>query len=426
MKNLGVSTLLGIWLAATGHAVGSPCSPSSVPPLSNRELSQNGALVKSGNLTGMGFVVGWKEGEAWIAAPAHVVYGDDPTPEHPEAFRAGLEIRLFGDNAPRRLCDESPGPRQGAADLVFLCVEWAGRPFFSQGVLARRIVVGEELALIDIGTGQQFHGSITKAPESGSSGKVVTPGSEGDVEVLGAATKGLAFGVVGQSGALTASARGVIGLYLAKGTQGRYHILSMPAIRSIAEVALVPWQLGYAEYFDCTATRKVCLSAETSVKPAGVSMRSIFSPGTYDLRSGSCQTLPEGRYEIVVPPLGPSCEPKVLAVYSEPEDLQLALRCSVALMGTWRTEDGDELGCVEIQLGRAQCSGLIKQGFGRFDGTINAMGQGYSIFGSFYDPAGNPREASGKLAWSGERLEGEIRRQQEIPKPLKLRRVVDQ
>lgn len=154
-------------------------------------------------------------------------------------------------------------------------------------------------------------------------------------------------------------------------------------------------------------------------------MRSIFSTGSYPLSPGSCAALPEGRYEIVVPPLGPTCEPKVITVHSAAEDLRLSLRCSVSLTGTWRAEDGDELRCFETQMGSAHCSGFGKQGLGLFEGTVSAKGLGFAIVGFFSDPAGNSREASGSLRWSGEFLAGEIRRQLEPPKQLKLKRAED-
>lgn len=358
----------------------------------------------------MGFVVGWRQGEAWIAVPAHIVFGEGVTPTNTATYRAALDIRLFGDTVPRRLCDKGPIPPQGFADLSFLCVNWQGRPFFNDGVLARRVKAGDELSLVDFANGQQHRGSVVKAP-----GADKAVGARGDVEA-----KGLA-GVHGQSGSLTASAGGVIGLYLGEYTD--YSILSMAAIRAFAEVGNVPWQLTYSEYYDCTAVRNVCFTAETEIAPASVSMKNIFASGTFPLPRDACVALPEGRYEIVVPPLGPTCEPKSIAVYAAAADLQLALRCSVALMGTWRTEDGDELLCAETQMGSAQCSGLIRQGYGMFTGSISAKNQGFSVLGSFFDPTGNSRQASGTLHWSGGFLVGEIRRQLEPPRPLKLKRM---
>lgn len=412
MENRLVLMLVGLLAAASGHAAAGPCSPPPVPSLSARELLQNGAVVKSGSFTGLGFVVGWRQGEAWVAVPAHVVFGEGVTPIDMKPYREGLEVQLFGDPSPRRLCDEGPTPPQGFADLAFLCVEWSGRPYFNEGVLARKVRIGDELTLVDAATRQQFHGSITKVPVAG---EVVR--EKGDIEAQGLQ------GAKGLSGALTANAGGAVGLYL--GHDVGFPILSMSAIREFAGVADVPWQLVYSEYYDCTVTRNVCFTVETEVAPASVTMRNIFAPGSYSLTAGSCTALPEGRYEIVVPPLGPTCEPKIISVYSAAEDLRLALRCSVALMGTWRTEDGDELLCVEIQMGRAQCSGLARQGFGFFEGSVNARGQSLTILGSFSDPSGNSREASGSLRWSGEFLIGEIRRQLEPPKQLKLKRVED-
>lgn len=411
MGNRLISTFIGLMAAVSGPAAPEPCSPS-VPSLSARELLQNGAIVKSGSSTGLGFVVGWRQGEAWVAVPAHVVFGEGVTPTDMTPYREGLEVQLFGDPASRRLCDEGPTPPQGFADLAFICVEWSGKPFFNEGVLARKVRIGDELTLVDPTVEHRSSGSITKVPVAGEAVR-----EKGDIEAQGIG------GVKGLSGALAASAGGAVGLYLGQGTA--FPILSMPAIRMFAGVADVPWQLGYSEYYDCTATRKVCFTAETEIAPATVTMRNIFSPGSYSLPAGSCTALPEGRYEIAVPPLGPTCEPKLISVYSAAEDLQLALRCSVALMGNWRTEDGDELICVEIQMGRAQCSGLGKQGFGFFEGTINARGQSFAVMGSFFDAAGNSREASGSFRWSGESLTGEIRRQLEPPKQLKLKRVED-
>lgn len=415
MEKRVIAVLAGLLCGVSGHAATAPCSPSSVQPLSIRELSKNGAIIKSGTREGMGFVVGWQQGEAWIAAPAHVVFGKDADPVDPddmESYRAGLEVRLFGDTAARRLCDKGLSFPQVPADLAFICVEWAGQPFFNEGVLARRVKEGDELTLVDFANGEQSRGSVTKTPKAGEKA-----GATGDVEAKEI------DGISGQSGALTATAGGVVGLYLGKDT--RYHILSMSAIRAKAALALVPWQLGHAEYYDCTAVRNVCLAVESEVAPKGVNLRNLFSPGSYPLSPGSCAALPEGRYEIVVPPPGPVCEPKVIAVHSAAEDLRLSLQCSLSLTGTWRTEDGDELLCFDTQVGRARCSGLYRQGFGLFEGTANARGLSFTLSGSFMDPAGNSQEASGSLRWSGELLTGEIRRQLEPPKQLKLKRVED-
>lgn len=410
MERRLVVTLIGLMLGASGRAAPAPCTPSSVEPLSVQELSRNGAVVKSGTRHGMGYVVGWREGEAWIAVPAHVVFGPGVRPRDTAPFRAGLDVRLSGDTAARPLCGEDPKPPQGAADLSFVCVEWTGRPYFNEGVLARRVKEGDEVTLVDFASGDHYRGSVKKTQGGGE-----TVGAVGDVEAQGF------DGLEGQSGAIAANAAGIVGLYLGKETSR--HLLSMPAIRSFAELALVPWQLTYAEYYDCAAVRNVCLTFETEVAPAGITLRSLFSPGAYPLPADGCAALPEGRYEIVVPPRGSTCEPTFIAVLSAAEDLRLSLRCSVALRGTWRTEDGDELLCVGTQMGIARCSGLGRQGLGIFDGTFNARGRSLSIAGSFYDAAGNRREASGSLRWSEGFLAGEIRRQLEPPRQLKLKRV---
>lgn len=410
MKRGRLAALAGLLLGAAAHAAPAPCSSSSFVPLSFEEMARNGAVVKSGDREGMGFVVGWRKGEAWVATPSHVVFGKGvrPNPRNMPAIRAGLKVRFAGESAARPLCDKDP-VSQGAVDLAFVCVEWNERPLFNEGVLARRVREGDGLTLVDVASGGRHPGSLTKAPRSGEA-----VGEQGDMEADGFA------GVQGQSGALTANGAGVVGLYLGKLTSR--HILSMSAIRKQAELARVPWQLFDAESYDCTAVRNVCLAFETEVAPEEATLRSIFSPGSYPLRAGGCAALPEGRYQIAVPG-GSTCEPKVVTVLSAENDLRLSLRCSVALMGTWRTQDGDELRCVEIQMGRAQCAGLGRQGFGLFEGTVNAQGRGFSILGSFYDPSGNRRDATGSLRWSGGLLEGEIRRQVEPPRPLKLKRV---
>jgi len=410
MKRLFLTPLAGLLFGGVAQAAPPPCVPPGFVPLSMDEMARNGAVVKSGDRDGMGFVIGWRNGEAWIAVPSHVVFGKGvrPSPLDMPSVRAGLEVRFVGESAARQLCDKDPVP-QGAVDLAFVCVEWNERPLFSEGVLARRVREGDELTLVDVASGDRYSGSLTKAPRPG---EVV--GERGDMEADGFA------GVEGQSGAPTANGAGVVGLYLGKRTSR--HILSMSAIRKQAKLALVPWQLFDAESYDCAVNRNVCLSFDTEVAPEGATLRSIFSPGSYPLRAGGCAALPEGRYEIEVRG-GSSCEPKVVTVLSAEDDLRLSLRCSVALMGIWRTQDGDELSCVEIQMGRAQCAGLGRQGLGLFEGTVSAQGRDFSILGSFYDPSGNRRDATGSLRWSGGRLEGEIRRQLEPPRPLKLERV---
>jgi hypothetical protein len=412
--------LIGLLAAVPGGAGTAPCPAPPVPSLAVRELSLNAATVKSGDRTGLGFVVGWKKGEAWLAVPAHVVFGKGvlPTPREIQQARGGLAVRLFREDRPRRLCDEGPSPPQGLADLAFVCVEWTGRPFFNEGVLARRIRAGDGLTLIDVGTGQEFHGSVAAAPAASGD-----PFDEtgGDGTAGGFEKDESALGVAGQSGAVTASPGGVVGLYL--GHDAGYRFLSMPAIRAAAEVALVPWQLTSSEYYDCTETRSVCYTAETEVVAASVTLKNVFAPGSFTLQAGRCAPLPEGRYEIAAPPSGPSCEPKVVSVYAAKEDLRLGLRCAIVLMGTWRAEDGDELTCIETRMGNAQCNGLGHRGWGVFAGSINVKGSGFSLLGSFYDAAGNPKEATGSLRWSEGALIGEIRLQLEPPQPLKLQRV---
>lgn len=391
------------------------CPPAAIPDQSVSEWSRNTAVVKSAAGNGRGLVVGWltgegaRPGQAWVAVPAHVVFGpESPTDTAP--FRAGLQVRLLGDERPRDLCESArnPRPRQGMVDLTFVCVQWSGVPLFTIGVPAASVSVGDQLQLLRADAGAEFVGAVAAIRSD-----------DRQIADIQTTFKGFATG----SGSPVASPAGVVGLYLgADETPTGGRVVSMRLIQAKAQaVAGVPWQLLENEYYDCNRTRRVCAAIERGIVPAALTFRSIFRPGSGTMKPGTCADLPEGKYELAAPP-GTACEPRYVAIHAAGEPLQLKLECAPVLSGTWKTPSGDWLTCLDNGLGGARCSGLFGLGNGMLDAILSARGTQVSLSGSFVDPAGGRHSASGGLSWAAGRLSGEIRREQESPQPIELKR----
>jgi hypothetical protein len=122
-----------------------PCKEPTVDAASAREWSQNVATVIANGVSGYGLVVGWSIDRAWLAVPAHVMFGGDASTDQAgplnrlTVLREPISIHfgLGGDSRP--LCAglaANPLPRQDLdVDLSFLCVAWSLNPTFNTSVL---------------------------------------------------------------------------------------------------------------------------------------------------------------------------------------------------------------------------------------------------------------------------------------------------
>lgn len=403
----------------------SPCPPPVIVAASVREWSQNIAVVKSGDRSGLGLVVGWQPGQlgqagqAWLSVPAHVVFGKGVRPSDVSSYLAHLTVRLVGDEAPRLLCPSlpppavNPKPPQGAVDLSFVCVRWDGRPIFNTGLIARAVHLGDDLLLAGPTIAEVVRGKVLRTP---------TPSevASDSGEVQAAQLKG----IESFSGALTVSPAGVVGQYLGKDYRGG-QTLSMAAIRALALKAGVPWQLMDSEFYDCTISRRLCTAVDGELAPASITMSNLFTVASHSVSMGACADIPEGKYKVVLPTGSLSCEPQYLSIFGADDALTLTLRCAPRLGGTWRTEDGDTMLCVEAEAGAAICSGLSRVGFGIFEGRLSANGKHVTLSGNFRTSLGTQRVASGELTWASGRLSGQVQREQNPPRDIKLQRVED-
>jgi len=406
------ATVLAIATASVATAR-TPCNSPIVAEERLREWSQNIAVISSGDQTGLGLVVGWTSGKAWIAAPAHVIYGGGSTAAgrnaaylaavQDQSFRAGLSVRFIGNSVARRLCADDLRPPQSlfgeppqSLDLTFVCVEWQRPPMFNTGLLARSVSPGDELVLAYFGREEDKRGRLKAV--------LAAVDSHGG-DVLAATPSGEA----GLSGALAVNPAGAVGLYLGMDTDRL--ILSLATIRKAALVAQIPWQLEDSEFYDCTLKRTVCATIDRGVLPTAVTLRDVYGSEVFSLPVNECTAVPEGKYEIKPTPSEITCEPRNVVLYAQPDHLPLALHCAVSLAGAWRAKGKVELTCIDMGIGSAQCGGLAALGLGFFQGQLHVddSGRHISLSGYFSDAvSGNPRNASGSLTWRAGHLSGEV------------------
>jgi hypothetical protein len=409
---------LALALAAQLAGTIPPCPKPAIEAAWVQEWMQNAATVVAGQRTGVGLVVGWHSGEAWIAIPAHVVFGEErPSPDALVAARDDLHIRLFGDASPRSLCPSAPNalnprPRAPIADLTFVCVQWTGNPVFNAGLLARDITIGDEVQLAGPGVVLPTNGHVVQTP---TLEQIAAQSEEVGVNDLN--------GRKGLSGAPSVNAEGVIGLYL--GTDSIARVLSSDAIREYAKRSRVQWDLVESEFYDCRKSRIVCPTVVTNVDPVTIVMKNVHFSSAFNLSTGTCVEIPEGKYQIVTPANGVTCEPKYMTILSTNEKLTIPMRCGPHLGGTWRTDTGDSLICVDTDVAVARCAGLGQLGFGFFEGTLSSNGKAVSLSGGFLSPAGVRHVANGDLVWNVGKLTGEIQREQYPRKHIELTRGPD-
>ncbi|MEA2325525.1 MAG: hypothetical protein QOE68_484 [Thermoanaerobaculia bacterium] len=388
-----------------------PCPPPAISEGSVSDWRRNIALVSSPHGNGAGLVVGWTQGdgEAWIAVPAHVVFGDE-LPKNAASYATGLQVRLPNDRKPRELCMVSGGtnprpPLQGV-DLTFVCVEWLGSPLFGSALPVREIHNGDELRLLRPNSGGDARGTVIGLADDGRGGDVQTS----------------VKGVASESGTPVASPAGIIGLFLGPDPQVSGRVLSMRAIKDKAfGKSAVPWQLVESEFFDCSHTRRVCVNVERGVTPPAIRLRNLFRDGEASLRTGGCVDLPEGKYETLSSG-STACEPRTIRVYAGAAPMQVKLECTPVLTGTWHTAGGDWLICNDNTFGTANCSGLNSLQNGLLEAAFSANGTRVSVTGSFTSPLGTQRSATGTLMWTAGRLKGQIRTGDARPQPVELMR----
>jgi hypothetical protein len=395
MPLLAVLTLLGA----------SPCADSPPRDASIAEWSRNSVQI-SGDRTGLGLVVGWEAGRAWIAAPRHVVLADLSKQALARA-RESTTVRFTGDDNARLSCPELPNDSplrpQFDVDLAFVCVPWNGFPVFNTGLAARVVRQGDEIRL----AGARVVGEVSGKWSAGDS-------PEGETEVEGLA------GIQGLSGALVVNRAGVVGLYLGRTNGGR--LLPLAVVRRHAALARVPWGLQDSEFFDCAKKRRICVRAAAAIAPEAVELRSLLGEGAAVVAPGACADLPEGKYQVSVPGDDPSCEPKNTLVLSGAGALDLTLTCTPHLGGTWVDASGDSLLCVDGDPGIAQCSGLPGLGVGLLVARLQTSGRTISILGAFQPGDGSSRVASGNFQWTRGRLTGALQRAGDPPRRVSLRR----
>ncbi|MCL4813495.1 MAG: hypothetical protein KJ061_13465, partial [Vicinamibacteraceae bacterium] len=270
-----MSLLVALTLATAGLLGQSAAEPCRAPTLSSTSVdlwitnrvfvSPRPGDVRDALEGGVGLVVGWEpgapgpaglapgppgatSGKAWVAVPAHVVFGanDLPTTHERLAAQAQVEVRWQRNGDPARFCAGTE-PTPPELDVTFLCVEWHGRPLFWQSMEARRITPGMPLALLTPEVAAPIEGRV---PPSMTDHASLRAGSRDVIPAEGL------FGDPGMSGSPVAAPSGVVGLYQGRGDTPT--ILSLRAVKRVAAATGVPWSLTAHEFFDCRLTRRVC------------------------------------------------------------------------------------------------------------------------------------------------------------------------
>jgi len=357
--------------------------------------------------------VGWQTREAWLAIPAHVLYGDRVAPNETRIKETAGKLRIMfaGDSVARALCPRVQTPNNLTPpsldlDIAFVCIVWEGRPLFWSSMSVRQLTPSAELLLMDPDSGSNVTGTISQI----SKGLIRAQNLIGDA---------------GMSGAPVASVGGIVGLYLGHDDQGR--IANLSAIHSLSRDAQVPWELSDHEFYDCRLTRRVCVTGSRErLLPASVTFMNAKRT-SYEIAIGGCNELPEDKYSTTDPTGSLVCEPSIVSIHANASPLSIPLGCSPNFTGTWLTEDGNAMTCVAtIPVGAgAQCSGLQGLGWGILQAVVTGDAMGYLLGGSFYDSFGNARKATGRFEWHAGRLSGELQRDGEPVRRLVFTKKID-
>lgn len=366
-----------------------------------RQWSRNVVRLHTDRPVGYGLVIGWSQDTAWIAAPHHVVQGSQIHVEFP-----GYEHRV-------ELC-RPPLPRQRLADLTFLCAAIPDTHFFHTGLEPREYVPGENVVIV---------GGISGNVEARSrSGRLVNTPAAGVGETGGDLRVDKIGGRRGQSGAIVASPRGVVGIYLGSGG----NVLSLYAIRQAKlQHDDIPWSLSTAEFFDSSIRRHVCVSADTSLRPRAVTLMS--ADRSSEILVGDCEEIPEGKYSVTPGHDDLSCEPLGLRVVGGEDAIRLHLTCKLQLAGSWVIDHpvgavGSELTCSVESNGAFDCFGLSTLGLGYFEGRLTTSDDNVLTQNATLLTVQGKRFANLLLQWRDGTLAGTIQRESFSPVNLILRR----
>ena len=397
-----------------------PCAAPAISDASIQLWAPNIVEVRGGlgnskaeESSGVGFVVGWRNGEAWVAVPGHVLYEGERPPSDLEPLTRSLEIRFGPNDTVRHLCAARPGLSNPVfpsltADMAFVCVEWNYLPLPWSTVTARSLTVNTDVELRGLESAFKRDGRVLRIEK------------DGDDEFIVASFKG----ELGMSGAPVASPAGLVGFYLGKGAEAR--AVAITTVRRLAAAAQVPWNLTDAEYYDCRHTVRVCLTADSALSPQMLTAATNTNNKGVAIPLNGCRDLPESRYLLSDATKQFVCEPMVALVHDDGTNAtNVRVVCEPDLSGIWTSSDGLRMDCLAVgtpAMRQAQCTGLQGLGVGMLTASITRDGDRLAINGAFVDFSGGSRPTMGELIWKPGSLSGSLRVTGLGPIPIDLKK----
>jgi hypothetical protein len=347
---------------------------------------------------GYGLVIGHDNEGFWVAAPAHVVFGD--TWRESGASNRPVQIRAQLASGAELLhtCETSDKPRPilDAVDLTFFCL---AEPASTVSLPAYDAIahtspsIGEKIRLL-------------AAPDViGPTQAVAILRS---IDNNGILSYDQFLGVQGQSGAGATTPRGIIGIFLAHGgaRDEAGNILSIAEIERRAHIAEVPYQLSKTTTPDCKVTRTVCprfdRATPSSVKWIGAQFpQGVLAEGCIKLTGGTWQVL-SGDIEY-------ACKTRQINVPTSSLDtLHPLITCTPDLTGIWATNGYSYVTCNSFgDVDNFECVPLTLPG-GNARLRLTLQQDRFSVTGELVSPDGSHRGLTGALRFEKGRLAGAV------------------
>ena len=347
-----------------------------------KEWSGNSFRIDlNGVPSGLGFAVGWEGAQLWIAAPAHVIYGQEEFQNeglsaigNPGKVRARLSVRVSSSGEELALCDDPNNPSgfNKNKDLTFVCVEKPPTHYLLRELTVGKVSKGDQYRLVGH-SGQpkpdQLAGNVNHASREG----------EFDLELRG---NSVVKPDQGLSGAMVVTPAGLAGLYIGSDNYSRG--IGIATIRMEADEAEVTWSLIDRDYYDCTSEHEVCLIASNPLWPEKLIVKARGQDVTTSLNEGkTCLMLREGRFTIAPGNSRLRCEPIGFRVNAGSTPINQSITCRLNLGGAWSTDSFGRLFCSQGLFGDAHCTGLEGIGRGTFSGILSSNGARILLNGKF-------------------------------------------
>jgi len=358
----------------------------------NRYLQDNLFRVDTHHDSGVAFFVGRRAGELWLATPAHVVF-EATYPNHFDGeARPGLSVRSLSGETMQPCTGYPPSNWVEPYDLTFLCVTADRNTFVHDEVLADRmdldaryVLFGKSSSLSSMTVGAKIEPLPSPDDITGARHRLIDIAPQS-----------------GDSGALLANCRGVVGMFL----NSQRQFIDFETIAAQAAQAQVPWTISRTEYFAPNESVSVCPEFEQ-----GSARRVELVPlgGGTAIPLEGCGDVPHAKYS--VRPSDPAfvCSPRHLIVSTRSlPPVLVKLRCAVGLNGTWTSSEAGDLSCVESSPGHAQCFGWLNLQSGMFTGHAMSVGEQHVRFRGQFSTPTHSEPITGDFRWNDGRLSGTL------------------